>query len=162
MGTSEDFELQKKDILIPYTLEVVEVLREIENYVRGQYLERKNYLDLKSLEPQQDVEIDIIIDREEKKEKHRCFGELLEKIDQHCDLTDIPKKRKKKDDLLDTMIVLLILGRILGYDGDELWTNIYKFVEDNKGRGKADEKKKWKKLMICSTPFTEKVTIVIP
>ncbi|MGD2088369.1 MAG: ATPase domain-containing protein [Candidatus Aminicenantes bacterium] len=141
-------ESQKENILLPYTLEVVEILREIERYVRGRYMERKNSMDLKSLDPQQDIEIIIEIpeieykkkdekegkkedgkkDKNEQIKEKSCFFKLLEKIKDHCDLSEFSKELEIGDDILYTMIVILILGRILGYDGKKLWSDIFKMV----------------------------------
>ena len=139
-------EPQKEKILLPYTLEVVEVLREVEDYVRGKYLDRKNSMDLKSLDPPQEIEIIIEIEqeedgKEEKKDdgkKDNCFGKLLNKVRDHSNLEDIAKNVGNDDDL-NTMIVILILARILGYDGEELWTDIRKFIENNKNGKKPIE-----------------------
>jgi hypothetical protein len=127
-----DIEPQKDEILLPYNLEVVAVLRKTEQYIRTRYRDRKNSMDLKSLEPPRDIEIIIDIEGKDGDEENgNCFRELLKKIYEYSCIKEIAEKAGNDDDL-DLRIVILILARILSYDSEKLWTNIYGNVKSKK------------------------------
>ena len=118
----EKFGQQKDEILLPYTLEIVGVLRKIEKEIRDQYRDRKNSMDLKSLDPQQDIEINIEIN------ESGCFRELLDKVYDYSHIEKISRE-DNSEEALGLRIIILIVARILGFDGKRLWSDIYEKIK---------------------------------
>ncbi|MCU0288674.1 MAG: hypothetical protein MUF15_20055, partial [Acidobacteria bacterium] len=117
---NQDKEKLKDSILLPYELEVVEHLRNLETYIKNQYMEQKNSFDQKSLPSGKEIKIQIEI---EKKNAHATpFKRLVNLVRDYS--LNLDSKIK------DIEILLLLLARILHFDRKVLWTEINNFINN--------------------------------
>jgi KaiC/GvpD/RAD55 family RecA-like ATPase len=123
-GGKESFvEAIKEDILLPYTLEVIKLIRDIESNIKDEYRKKKNSTDQKSLEVPVEISIDIKLN-----EKSNCYKRLVMKVIELC----IEAKENEWEAKLSMNIVILILARVLKYDNKDLWKRINDLLVEKK------------------------------
>lgn len=104
MAEKNEVPLPGSGILLPYNLEVIEILRDMEHLIRKKYIHEKNSQDLKSLAAKKDIVITIEL---------KDYGRLIKVIKKH-------NKRKIEGHSLVTVVLI----RILGFRGTPKWEKL--------------------------------------